>query len=178
LHLPTRYMDRTRITPIGGLQPNAHYVIEGSVRASDIVIGKRRSLLVRLQDDTGTTSLRFYHFNKAQKERFAPGARLRVFGETRRGSAGLEFYHPEYESADTRNTAELEASLTPVYPATDGLSQSRLRQLSSQALQWLNHHTLQELIPEPLRDRLQQSAMADAIRFLHHPPASANLQQL
>lgn len=178
LHLPTRYMDRTRITPIGGLQPNAHYVIEGSVRASDIVIGKRRSLVVRLQDDTGTTTLRFYHFNKAQKERFAPGARLRVFGETRRGSAGLEFYHPEYESADTRNTAELEASLTPVYPATDGLSQSRLRQLSSQALQWLNHHTLQELIPEPLRDRLQQSAMADAIRFLHHPPASANLQQL
>ena len=52
LHLPTRYMDRTRITPIGGLQPNAHYVIEGSVRASDIVIGKRRSLVVRLQDDT------------------------------------------------------------------------------------------------------------------------------
>jgi ATP-dependent DNA helicase RecG len=178
LHLPTRYMDRTRITPIGGLQPNAHYVIEGSVRASDIVIGKRRSLLVRLQDDTGTTTLRFYHFNKAQKERFAPGTRLRVFGETRRGSAGLEFYHPEYESADTRNTAELEAALTPVYPATEGLSQSRLRQLSSQALQWLNHHTLQELIPEALRDRLQQSSMADAIRFLHHPPASANLQQL
>lgn len=178
LHLPTRYMDRTRITPIGGLQPNAHYVIEGSVRASDIVLGKRRSLVVRLQDDTGTTTLRFYHFNKAQKERFAVGTHLRVFGETRRGSVGLEFYHPEYESAEARNTAELEPSLTPIYPATDGLSQNRLRQLSSQALQWLNHHTLQELIPEPLRDRLQQSAMADAIRFLHHPPASANLQQL
>ena len=178
LHLPIRYMDRTRITPIGALQPNGHYVIEGEVRASDIVITRRRSLVVRLQDNTGTTTLRFYHFNKAQKERFSPGTRLRVFGETRRGSAGLEFYHPEYESVEGAASRPPEQTLTPVYPATEGLTQNRMRQLATQALQWLDHHSLQELIPEPLHHQVQQGGLAEAIRFLHQPPTSANLQQL
>jgi len=178
LHLPIRYLDRTRVTPIGGLQPNGHYVVEGSVRACDVVITKRRSLVVRLQDDTGTITLRFYHFNNAQKERFSPGSRLRVFGETRRGSAGLEFYHPEYDSLDQIKQNTLDSALTPVYPATEGLTQSRLRQLTEQALSLLDLYTLQELIPDGLRDRVHQSALADAIRFLHRPPVGSNLQQL
>mgnify|MGYP001298806633 FL=1 len=99
-HLPTRYMDRTRVTPIGGLQPNVNAVIEGEVRACDIVFGKRRSLVVRMQDGTGGITLRFYHFNAAQKNRLTNGTQLRVFGETRRGSAGLEMYHPEYDLLD------------------------------------------------------------------------------
>src|SRR5690554_2607990 len=99
-HLPLRYMDRTRVMPIGALQPNLNVVIEGEVRACDVVMGRRRSLMCRLQDDTGTLSLRFYHFSNAQKQRLTAGTRLRVFGETRRGSAGLEIYHPEYDLLD------------------------------------------------------------------------------
>ena len=95
-HLPLRYEDRTRITPIGALQPNESAVIEGEVRACDIVFGRRRSLVCRLQDGTGTVTLRFYHFNAAQKNQLAVGARLHCYGETRRGSSGLELYHPEY----------------------------------------------------------------------------------
>ena len=64
-HLPLRYIDRTKITPIGGVQPQTEVVIEGEVRASDVVFGRRRSLVCRIQDNTGTTTLRFFHFNKA-----------------------------------------------------------------------------------------------------------------
>ena len=35
-HLPLRYQDRTRITPIGALQPGRDAVLEGEVRAADI----------------------------------------------------------------------------------------------------------------------------------------------
>ncbi|HEY9032779.1 MAG TPA: ATP-dependent DNA helicase RecG, partial [Pseudomonadales bacterium] len=52
-HLPLRYQDRTRITPIGALRPGTEAVIEGTVRAADVVFGRRRSLLCRLQDNTG-----------------------------------------------------------------------------------------------------------------------------
>ena len=83
-HLPLRYMDRTRVTPIGALQPNLNAVIEGEVRACDVVMGRRRSLVCRVQDGTGTVSLRFYHFSNAQKQRLIAGTRLRIFGETRR----------------------------------------------------------------------------------------------
>lgn len=177
-HLPLRYMDRTRITPIGALQPGTYAVIEGEVRGCDFVIGRRRSLVVRLQDGSGTASLRFYHFSNAQKQRLTNGTWLRVFGETRRGAAGLEFYHPEYDPLDDLSPLPLQEHLTPVYPATEGLTQARLRKLAEQALPWLSQHALRELLPEKMLHQVQQGTLADALRFLHQPPTNANLQQL
>src|SRR6187431_181647 len=178
LHLPLRYLDRTRITPIGALQPNVNAVIEAEVRACYIVFGRRRSLVCKVQDGTGTITLRFYHFNNAQKQRLVSGTRLRIFGETRRGASGLEMYHPEYDELSTAAPLPLEQSLTPIYPATEGLTQPRLRSLAVQALTWLDKHALKELLPEVVRHHLNQSSLADALRYLHQPPTNANVQQL
>lgn len=178
LHLPLRYMDRTRITPIGALQPNVNAVLEAEVRACDVVFGKRRSLVCKVQDGTGTITLRFYHFNTAQKQRLVNGTRLRIFGETRRGASGLEMYHPEYDELDSAAPLPLEQSLTPIYPATEGLTQPRLRSLAVQALTWLDKHALKELLPEVVRRQLNQVPLAEALRYLHQPPTSANIQQL
>jgi len=177
-HLPTRYMDRTRVTPIGGLQPNVNAVIEGEVRACDIVFGKRRSLVVRMQDGTGSITLRFYHFNAGQKNQLTSGTQLRVFGETRRGAAGLEMYHPEYDLLNEAAPLPLEQHLTPIYPATEGLTQPRLRTLAAQALKWLDTHSLRELLPDEVRQQLNQSSLADALRYLHQPPTNANVHLL
>lgn len=171
-HLPLRYLDRTRVTPVAALQPGTNVVIEGEVRASDVVFGKRRSLLCKMQDATGTVSLRFYHFNKSQQQSFVVGRRIRVIGEVRRGAAGLEFYHPEYEFLDEQKPQTLQEHLTPVYPATEGLTQTRMRILAIQALSWLNQYPLRELIPEGLREK-NQATLAEAIQFLHQPPASS-----
>ena len=178
LHLPLRYMDRTRITPIGALQPNVNAVLEAEVRACDVVFGKRRSLVCKVQDGTGTITLRFYHFNTAQKQRLVNGTRLRIFGETRRGASGLEMYHPEYDELDSAAPLPLEQSLTPIYPATEGLTQPRLRSLAVQALTWLDKHALKELLPEVVRRQLNQVPLAEALRYLHQPPTNANIQQL
>lgn len=178
LHLPLRYMDRTRIFAIGGLQPNANAVIEGEVRACDIVFGKRRSLVCKVQDGTGTITLRFYHFNNAQKQRLTQGTRLRIFGETRRGASGLEMYHPEYDFLDEAAPLPLEQTLTPIYPTTEGLTQPRLRALAQQALTWLDKHPLRELLPDNVRRKLNQCSLADALRYLHQPPVNADVQQL
>ncbi|WP_024461612.1 ATP-dependent DNA helicase RecG [Marinimicrobium sp. LS-A18] len=177
-HLPLRYLDRTRVTPIGALQPNVNAVIEGEIRAVDVVYGRRRSLVCRLQDGSGTTTLRFYHFSGAQKQRLTPGTRLRCFGESRRGASGLEFYHPEYEFLDGAEAVALDDRLTPVYPATEGLTQQRIRALASQALTFLDRHPLTELLPEDLRRELDQVPLADALRYLHAPPRRADVARL
>ena len=180
-HLPLRYIDRTKITPIGGIQPLTEVVIEGEVRASDIVFGRRRSLVCRLQDQTGTTTLRFFHFNKAQQLKLKPGAYLRCFGEARRGSTGIEFYHPEYQYIDINNTKQLENALTPIYPATQGITQSRIRDLCSQALSKLNENSLTELLPELSDSHLKHQlaySLVDAIRLLHQPPPSVAINLL
>lgn len=180
-HLPLRYIDRTKITPIGGVQPQTEVVIEGEVRASDVVFGRRRSLVCRIQDNTGTTTLRFFHFNKAQQERLKVGARLRCFGEARRGVSGVEFYHPEYQHIDTNQPQQLEETLTPIYPATEGITQSRIRDLCTQALNKLDQHSIQELLPlfdnAGLKRQLAYS-LVEALIFLHNPPPGTTLNLL
>ena len=180
-HLPLRYIDRTQISPIGGIQPMTEVVIEGEIRASDVVFGRRRSLVCRLQDHSGVVTLRFFHFNRAQQERLKPGSKLRCFGEVRRGKSGLELYHPEYQYLDTPNPAELEDTLTPIYPATEGITQTRIRDLCSQALKHLDSHRVAELIPAGINSGLEQQlsySLVDALRLLHNPPPGTALHLL
>ena len=113
-HLPLRYQDRTRITPIGALRPGQDAVVEGVVAGADVAMGRRRSLLVRLQDGTGTLSLRFFHFSQAQKDGLKRGTALRCYGEIRPGATGLEIYHPEYRALGADEVAPVEQTLTPI----------------------------------------------------------------
>jgi ATP-dependent DNA helicase RecG len=166
-HLPLRYQDRTRIVPIGALRPGQDAVVEGIVAGADVVMGRRRSLLVRLQDGSGTLSLRFYHFSQAQKEGLKRGTQVRCYGEVRPGSSGLEIYHPEYRALSGSEQIAVEQTLTPIYPTTEGLTQQRLRQ-----------HSLPDWLPRELADDYQLSPLDQAIRYLHRPPPDADLEEL
>ncbi|TWC32351.1 ATP-dependent DNA helicase RecG [Pseudomonas sp. SJZ079] len=177
-HLPLRYQDRTRIVPIGALRPGQDAVVEGIVAGADVVMGRRRSLLVRLQDGSGTLSLRFYHFSQAQKEGLKRGTQVRCYGEVRPGSSGLEIYHPEYRALSGSEPIAVEQTLTPIYPTTEGLTQQRLRSLSEQALARLGPHSLPDWLPRELARDYQLSPLDQAIRYLHRPPADADLEEL
>jgi ATP-dependent DNA helicase RecG len=174
-HLPIRYQDRTRVLPIGSLRPSDECVIEGEVKACDIINGRRRSLLCRVQDGTGTITLRFFHFSAAQKNQLATGKRVRCFGEVRPGPSGLEMVHPEYSTRKTGINAPVDEHLTPVYPMTEGLQQSRLRTLINQALEWLETGSLPELIPEGLRQQWRLPELGESLTYLHTPPVDANV---
>ncbi|MGE8500039.1 MAG: ATP-dependent DNA helicase RecG [Pseudomonas sp.] len=177
-HLPLRYQDRTRIVPIGALRPGQDAVVEGIVAGADVVMGRRRSLLVRLQDGSGTLSLRFYHFSQAQKEGLKRGTQVRCYGEVRPGSSGLEIYHPEYRALSGDEPIAVEQTLTPIYPTTEGLTQQRLRQLSEQALARLGPHSLPDWLPDELARDYQLSPLDQAIRYLHRPPPDADQEEL
>src|SRR5690554_573410 len=176
-HLPLRYEDRTRITPIAELRNGHSSQIEGIVHDSRIEMGKRRSLLVQLQDDTGRIGLRFYYFTAAQKNQMTPGTRLRCFGEVRLGRTGLELYHPEYKRIAEGEPLPVQDRLTPLYPTTDGVHQGRLRQLCEQALDLLARHPVPDYLPQSLLDQLQLPALNEAVRTLHNPPTGADLDQ-
>lgn len=177
-HLPLRYIDRTKITPIGGAQPLTEVVIEGEIRASDVVFGRRRSLVCRIQDHSGIITLRFFHFNQAQQKNLQPGTRLRCFGEVRRGKSGLEMYHPEYQHLNQAAPAPLADTLTPIYPATEGVTQQRIRDLCAQALQRLDSHRLVDWLPADPDDQLLTYSLIDALRLLHNPPPGTALNLL
>jgi ATP-dependent DNA helicase RecG len=172
-HLPLRYQDRTRITPIGALQAGSDAVVEGEVRAADVAFGRRRSLVCRLQDATGTLTLRFFHFSAAQKAGLSAGTRLRCYGEVRRGASGLELYHPEYQRLEEDHARPVEESLTPIYPGTAGVSQSVWRKLCTQALEVLSRESLPDLLPG---SGANQVNLEQALSYLHSPPPDAPLE--
>lgn len=178
-HLPLRYQDRTRVVPIGQLRPGQDAVIEGVVSGADVTMGKRRSLVVRLGDGSGVLTLRFYHFSNAQKEGLKRGTHLRCYGEARPGASGLEIYHPEYRALNGNEPPPpVEQTLTPIYPSTEGLTQQRLRLLCQQSLALLGPRSLPDWLPDELARDYQLAPLDEAIRYLHNPPADADLEEL
>ncbi|AHE99696.1 ATP-dependent DNA helicase RecG [Thioalkalivibrio paradoxus] len=165
LHLPLRFEDRTRLTPLQALRPGSPALFEGRVEATEVVSGRRRMLLVHLGEGDARILLRFFHFGERQQRAFANGVRLRAYGEIR-GMPGLpECVHPEYRIL-RGPPLPLEPCLTPVYPATEGVSQRLLRELVGAALPEASR--LPDLLPE-LRDR-DLPDLAEALEALHRPP--------
>jgi ATP-dependent DNA helicase RecG len=177
-HLPRRYEDRTRIVPVGSLRPGSHAVIEAEVDLAEIKYGRRRSLLVRVSDGTGSLMLRFFYFNKLQQQGFERGTRLRIYGEVRRGPAMLEMVHPEYQRLIEGESLPVEDRLTAIYPTTEGVHQLTLRKLSDQALQLLGKDSLPEWLPGELLAELQLGDLQSALRYVHRPPRDADLEAL
>jgi ATP-dependent DNA helicase RecG len=173
-HLPLRYQDRTRVTPIAAAREGDDVVIEGEIRAADVAFGRRRSLVARIQDGSGTLTLRFFHFSAAQKNNLRPGTRLRCFGQVRRGGSGMEMYHPEYRQLQ-EGESPVEESLTPIYPTTAGIGQNQWRKLCSQALAYLQRERPEDLLPP---NHSYPYDLARALTYLHAPPPDAPQDQL
>ena len=178
-HLPHRYEDKTTVSPIGALLPEMSSVVIGQVDVAQVVFGRRRSLLVKISDGTGSLTIRMFHFNRAQEKSFQRGLWVRAFGELRRGAKGLELIHPEYRVTADQPQGGLDTTLTPVYPTTDGVSQLLWRKLTDQVLA-SGLSGLQELVdrrclPEDMQQAYEAASLQQALASLHRPSAELNM---
>ena len=179
-HLPFRYQDRTQLTRIGALLPAQEALVCGEVLLAEVVIRQRRSLLVRINDGTGSITLRFFHFSQAQVAQFARGKRVQCFGEIRRGPGMLEIVHPEYRllSEDASLDAALNDKLTPFYHTTEGVQQGTFRKLTDQALSLLDQHALTDYLEYVDLSAMRLPTLASALRIVHRPPPDADVVAL
>ena len=173
LHLPLRYEDETRLTPIAQTPRGSPVQIEGAVIDSQIVYRPRRQLVCHVRDDSGELALRFMSFYPSQAKVLEPEARVRAFGEVREGSRGAEMIHPRFHVL--KGEEPLPAALTPVYPTTATLPQGALRTLIDRALAAAE---LSDTLPDALRERLGLMPFAQAIDQLHHPQPQEQAQAL
>jgi ATP-dependent DNA helicase RecG len=176
--LPLRYEDRTRVVAIGSLRDGDRAVIEGEIQLTDVVFRKRRQLLCRISDRSGSLTLRFFHFSTQQQNGLARGTHIRCYGEARRGPGGLEIVHPEYRRIAPESGTSVEESLTPIYPATEGVQQGRLRQLTSLALDQLARQTVRDWLPTEMLNDLNLPSLQEALAYVHRPPPDAKVELL
>jgi len=173
--LPLRYEDRSRVLRLGELRPGVRAMVSGEVLLAETVYRRRRSLLVRIGDGSGQLTLRFFHFSRQQQEQFQPGTRVSCYGEARPGPVGIEMVHPEYRLLRTGQDAVTADTLTPVYSVTEGVQQTRLRNLVGQALARMRASPPEELLPRDVLASLRMPPLVDALEYLHQPPLDADL---
>jgi ATP-dependent DNA helicase RecG len=167
LHLPMRYEDETQVISIeeARLHGGDTSQVEGVVIKNEIAYKPRRQLLVHIADDSGDLQLRFMNFYGSQVKQLAEGTRVRARGELKHGFFGAEMVHPAYKVVN--QGAPLPTSLTPVYPAGEGLSQPVLRKAIGEAMKRVDWT---DTLPADLRQQLHLSELEPAVKLLHYPP--------
>ena len=175
-HLPLRYEDRTRVTPIADIRPESFATIEGYVQHTEVQFGRRPILSVTLSDGTSKIMLKFFNFNAGMKNSLAIGVRVKAFGEIKRGRYMAEIHHPEYQIIRNNQPLELVETLTPIYSTTERLKQASLRKMTEQALAVLQNVQVAELLPEQYNPH--QYSLKEALALLHRPPPSISAEVL
>lgn len=175
-HLPARYEDRAQIWPIAQLKPGQYATTQGYIFHNETVIGRRHMLIIKMKDETGALTLRFFHFNATMKSNLAQGQRITVYGELKRGLASLEIIHPEYQLTPSASSKPQNPCLTPVYPSTEGLRQVSWRNLTDQALSLLEKTAVDDLLPDDLYP--EQMPLKKALQIIHRPSIHENIQAL
>lgn len=171
LHLPLRYEDETRIASLDEAIPGESIQFEGEVVDSQTTYGPRKQLVAQMRDEKDSIQLRWLNFYPSQVQQMQPGRRWRVRGEVRAGFHGLEIIQPKVTQAD----APLSASLTPIYPTTEGLPQPSIRKAIAQALEKV---TLSDTLDAATLKSLGLMSFEKAIKTIHHPTPSDNEQAL
>jgi len=176
--LPLRYEDRTCVVPIGALRFGDRAVVEGEVQLAEVSFRGRRQLLCKIGDGSGFLTLRFFYFSNSQQQALIRGKRIRCYGEIRRGLGGLEIVHPEYRLLAADTVAEVEPTLTPIYPLTEGVQQGRLRQLTELALRDVANRTVRDWLPASVLEGMELPPLREALEYVHRPPPDASLELL
>jgi ATP-dependent DNA helicase RecG len=164
---PRRYEEPVPTKRICDLFGDEDAVIEGVVRSSS---GRRRGrlriLTARIADDTG--EIKATWFNQPWLERrLVPGTHVRVRGRANRFGFAVSSYDLDGE-AET-------ADFAPVYPASEELSQKKLRDLHAQALAAVRDSG--EKLPASVLSAHGLPLRADALVALHRPRSLAEAEE-
>ena len=163
LHLPIRYQDRSKITPIDQLLVGEEALIEGTILSTSLSYRGRRSLECIIQDEEKEMTLRFFFFNKHQQAALTQGTWIRAFGATKQWGKSITMIHPEYKTFRDKPDSP-DQKLTPVYSLTKGITQNKLRGLavSMTKLEW----------PQ------EGGVPYQKLKTLHSPPNKMNLREI
>lgn len=177
-HLPVRYQDRSRIHPIASLQHGQTAQICGTIEASNIIFGKRRSLVCKVSDGSGLIDVRLFYFSSVQKKQFVRGEYIQCFGQVSHFGHSFGMIHPEIIFLKQQSSPKLQPGLQAIYPTTEGLQQRTFKAIMQQALNYLKRNQVTELLPQSWLQQLNFPALAEALQTLHNPPLEISLSAL
>ena len=176
-HLPSRYQDKTSITPLSTASVNDEILIEASIDRIEVIPSRQRQLLCYLSDNQNhRVLLRFFHFTQYQKQALVRGETIQCFGEIKIGRQGLEMHHPEYRIISQDQKPLFEPTLTPVYPLCAGVSQNKMKQWVNKALEVLKASVIDDYFEKITNNTMP--SLKDSLFLLHHPNKDEDLLKI
>ncbi|MDC0181244.1 ATP-dependent DNA helicase RecG [Candidatus Thioglobus sp.] len=176
-HLPTRYQDKTSITPLSDAGIHDEILIEATIDRIEVIPSRQRQLLCYLSDNQNhRILLRFFHFNQYQKQALIRGETMQCFGEIKIGRNGLEMYHPEYRIITQNQSPLLEPTLTPIYPLCSGISQNKMKQWVNYSLEVLKISQLDDYFEKITQQSMP--SLRSSLMLLHHPEKDEDLSKI
>ena len=175
-HLPNRYQDKTRITPLADAHVGCEILVELTIERIEEAPTRQRQLLCFLKDnDNKRLLLRFFHFSQFQKQALVRDEVIQCFGEIKIGRQGLEMHHPEYKIL-SQQAPLFETTLTPVYPLCQGVTQNKLKQWINTALEALNASAIDDHFEKMANNSMP--SLKEALFTLHHPKKGEDLGKI
>ncbi|SIQ89676.1 ATP-dependent DNA helicase RecG [Alkalispirochaeta americana] len=173
LHLPRSYQDRSRFSPLTeALRQGEGLVCTRVLSHEYFPFRRERVLKIIVHDETSAAAL--VCFGRAFLARLAPvGSEVRIWGQfsLRRGEIQSSAF--EIEPHDPQRPL---AGIIPVYPLTEGISQTVLRNALKSAWALAAPH-LGDDLPDRLRARAGGLTCAEALRAVHWPQTLPQARQ-
>ena len=167
-HYPRRYIDRSRVETIGGLKIGQHVTVIATVKKVAKRQTRRRQTMVTvtLYDNTGYLDLTFFNQPWAASV-YKAGSELAVSGVATLYRGRLQLANQEVEVLRGDGDLVHTGRITPVHPASEGVSSRTIRELVHVAIGRLSR------IPDPLPPEIVEAESLGsydwALRRIHFP---------
>ena len=171
-HFPRRHEDRHQFPEFPRDESDAPICLSGEVIKTSLrrFGGWKKIFEATLQEPNANALsqpliCRWFNLHYVQKM-IATGQQLVVFGKPRLRGKRICMDHPEFEVIENDEEKSIHLRrITPIYPATEGLSQRMLRSIIYRLLHELDTEPIEPLLPE----NLKSGDRGEAIRAIHFP---------
>jgi ATP-dependent DNA helicase RecG len=177
-HFPRRHEDRRQFEHFPREESTVPICLCGEVTKTQLrrFGGWKKIFEATLQEDNANALsqplvCRWFNLHYVQKM-IATGQRIVIFGKPRLRGQRICIDHPEFEVIENDDDISIHfGRITPIYPATEGLSQRVLRSLMYRALEHVDSQQFDTLLPR----LLAPANRADALRAIHFPATAEQL---
>lgn len=179
-HYPYRYFDRTQLSKIGHIDPNAEYIQVAGILVNIFEEGRgpKQRLVATLYDETGRIELIWFKGASWIKRSLKENERYIVFGKVSLFNGQYNIPHPEIEAWNSETSI---AGMQPVYPTTEklrakGITNRSFTKLTSALFDKVNLTEISEILPANILSEYKLCQRAQAIKWVHFPDSEEHKQ--
>lgn len=168
LHVPRRYVDRSRTLPLSDVPLDEEVTVVGTVKKVSVRRPRRGLVIIEatIYDQTGL--LKAVWFNQAFRERqLAVGTEVALSGTLTRFRGSLQMQSPDADVLDRPSESLVTGRIMPVHPTVGGIGPGYLRRAIHSAL--LKARPMPDPVPLAMRERLGLLDRDTAIGDIHFP---------